>query len=213
MRFNDRREFLYDQDVFKRHDVKMALKLHHEFLVRSAGRPYTRFFEVDRNSSQVDPLWRQPVSERTQFSRVLEVPTIVKPEKFDFTLTQQGLQPKQKARFWTSNLALQLLDYFPLPGDLIYWNGYRFELIHIDFDQNSYWQQTNVWLGIVYLAEVVPTGDVRPLVNSSQPAVVELAGKSIDDVKVPLDKSRGYPAPMNAPLAPQYQGPDVPLPT
>ena len=175
MRYNDRREYLYDPEVFKRSDVAIALKIHDEYVRKLAGKPYVRFLEVDRSKAQVDPLWHQPTSDVTQYSRVLEVPCIVQQEKMNWSLVRQGRIPQQRTKFWTSNLVLKELDYFPLQGDFILWNGYRMELTAVEFEPNSYWQQTNVWLGIIYIGQIVPYGDARPSANMDAPAANELA--------------------------------------
>jgi hypothetical protein len=198
MKFTDRREFLYDPDVFKRSDTQTALRIHDEYIRRHAGKPYARFYEVDRQNTAIDPLWNQPVNARTQFSRVLEVPSIVQFAKLNWALMRQGRIPQQQVKIWTSNLVLQLLDYFPLQGDLVYWNGYRTEITHVEFEPNSYWQQTNVWLGIVYVTQIVPDGDMRPLGDPSQPAGTEIAPGAQQPFEVTMaDKSKlaGNPIP------------------
>jgi hypothetical protein len=167
MKYTDRREFLYDSDIFKRQDVQIALKIHDEYVRRHSGKPYPKFFEVDRQVQSIDPLWHAPVAGHTQFSRTLDVPSIVQFEKLQWNLLRQGRIPQQKLKFWVGNLTLKELNYFPLQGDLIYHNGYRLEITHVEFEPNSYWQQTQVWLGIIYVAQIVPEGDARPTVNPS----------------------------------------------
>jgi hypothetical protein len=173
MKFTDRREFLYDPEVFSRFDTQTALKIHDEFVFRHSGKPFPRFFEVDRTGNQIDPLWHQPVAVRTQISRKLDIAAIVQFEKLNWTLVRLGRVPQQKVKYWISNLSMQRANYFPLQGDLIYWNGYRTEITTIEFEPNSFWQQTNVWLGLIAVAELVPEGDSKQLADPGAIAPAE----------------------------------------
>jgi hypothetical protein len=187
MKFTDRREFLYDPEIFKRYDTQTALKFHDEAVRKHAARPFPIFYEVERNPANIDPLWREPNEIRTTFSRQLEVPAIVQPEKLRWSLSPQGRVPRQRYKFWTSNLILQSLNYFGLPGDKVYWNGYRLEITTIEFEPNSYWQQTNVWLGLIYVAELVPEGDAKPMIN---PGVLAPVEKSNSELPVPINPAK-----------------------
>jgi hypothetical protein len=190
MKFTERREFLYDPEVFKRTDTQTALRIHDEYIRRSSGQPYPVFYEIDRSPESFDPLWHQPVSTRTQYVRILQVPCIVQFDKMNWSLRRQGRYAEQKIRFWVSNLTLQTLDYFPLPGDLVYWNGYRTEIVTPEFEPNSFWGQTNVWLGVIYSAAIVPEGDAKPMLNPSKPMPVEIAPEAPLPFKTtPIDKS------------------------
>lgn len=194
MKFNERREFLYDPEVFSRLDVQTALRIHDEYVRRHSGRPYPVFFEMDRRAEVVDPLWHQPLADRNPVSRQLAVPAIAQFEKLDWRLVRLGRVPAQRTKFWTSNLVLKELDYFPLAGDLIYWNGYRLEITSVDFEPTSFWQQTNVWLGIVYTALIVPDGDARPLVDPAQLAFAELSPSGTAVQSVTPGSERQLPA-------------------
>lgn len=178
MRYSQRNEFLYDSELFKRSDTQTALQIHAEYVRVSSPNPYPKFFEVDRNATKVDDLWHMPTTERTTFSRTLDVPAIVNFDKPDWRLTKLGLKPIQRFRFWLANLHLHpndktspndtipiRLDYFPLRGDLIYYIGYRLMIINVVLDPKAYWAQTNVWMGLVCEATIVPDGDARPLPN------------------------------------------------
>jgi hypothetical protein len=180
MKFTDRREFLYDPDIFKKSDVQTALKLNEEFIRKMSGNPPPKFFEIDRRSGAVDKLWGEPVGDRKQYTRLLEIPAIVQFDKLSWGLNQKGRQVKQRVKFWLSNLQLQKSDYFPLPGDFILWNGYRVEITSFDFEPNSYWQQTNVWLAIIVVAEIVPDGDLKPVENPARPVPAERASGFVE---------------------------------
>lgn len=173
MKFLERRQFLYDPAVFKRSDTATALKIHHEYVVKCSGTPYPKFFEVDRRAGSVDPLWHQPVAPQTQFLRTLDIPAIVQFEKLNWNLIRLGRVAQQRLKFWVSNLALQAVDYFPLAGDFIYWSGYRTEVVSVDLEPNGFWQQTNVWLGLVLSAELTPEGDLKPAVNPADQSKLE----------------------------------------
>ena len=149
MRFSDRREFLYDPELFRASpDVDTALKIHSEYIKRSSPRPLPRFLEVDRRSSKIDHLWHVPLDDRTVFSRVIDMPAIIQFERPDWRLTRVGLVPQQKCKVWMGNLLLQEADWFPMRGDMVYWNGYRHMIINVVLDPSAFWQQTNVWLGL-----------------------------------------------------------------
>ncbi len=176
MRYTERREFLYDPKLFGRGDVAMALRLHDEYVTRHAARPAPRCLEADRSPAQVDQLWHQPVNGTTQFLRELEIPCLVLHDKKVWnpeTKTAQAVS--QRMRFWFSNLALQRADYFPLPGDIVIWGGYRHEIVAPEFEPSCFWQQTNVWLGIVYSATLATAGDNKPALNAQRTAPAEKA--------------------------------------
>lgn len=161
MRFTDRRDFLYDSNVWRRSDTQTALLIHDEAVRAHSGRPTPRFMELDRTEASVDQLWGTPVKERVQITRQLDIPAIVLQGNKTWSLSKMGREVKQETRFWVSNLSLQKVDYFPLPGDLVYWAGYRWNIVLFDIDPKSVWGQTNVWLGLIIAAQIVPEGDAR----------------------------------------------------
>lgn len=166
MRFTERREFLYDPELFRASpDVDTALKIHSEYIKRSSPRPLPRFFEVDRRSSKIDHLWHVSLDDRTVFSRVIDMPVIIQFERPDWRLTRVGLVPQQKCKVWMGNLLLQEADWFPMRGDMVYWNGYRHMIINVVLDPSAFWQQTNVWLGLVCETIIPAEGDARPVTD------------------------------------------------
>ena len=196
MRYEERKEFLYDGEIWKRKDSELALKIHGEYVRTSSPKPYPKFFEVDRGDQAVDPLWHMPVSERTVFSRTLEVPAIVQFEKPNWQLTKLGITPKQRFKFWLANIHLCppgslvddretspiRLDYFPLRGDLVYYIGYRLMIMNVVLDPSAYWLQSGVWLGLVCEVSIVPDGDARPVVDLGTPVPAESPGaKAVPD--------------------------------
>jgi hypothetical protein len=175
MKFTDRRDFFYDPALFKRSDTQTALKMHAEYVKRYSAQPYPRFFEVNRSGSKFDDLWHVPLDDRTVFTRTLDLPALNVFEKPDWRLTQLGLVPLRKDKFWLSNLALQEFDYFPERGDLVYYNGYRYTIRDAVLDPSAYWQQTGVWLGMVCACVIAPQGDARPTVNLGEAAPREIS--------------------------------------
>lgn len=185
--FTDRKEFIYDSEIFvRRKDLITALQIHAEYVRVSSPIPYPKFFEVDRSITKMDPLWHMPLTERTVFSRTLDVPAIVQFEKPDWRLTKLGLKPVQHFKFWLSNLHLHpldevtknvpkalCLDYFPQRGDQIYYIGYRLMIINVVLEPGAYFGQTNVWLGLICEASIVPDGDARPIPNQGVAAPAE----------------------------------------
>ncbi len=165
MRFSDRKEFNYDPQLFGLADVQTALRIHSEYVKIHSARPTPRFFEVDRRSAKIDHLWHVPLDDRTVFSRTIDMPAIMQFERPDWRLTRVGLVPQQKCKVWMANLLLQEYDWFPMRGDLVYWNGYRHMIINVVLDPSSFWQQTNVWLGLVCETVIPAEGDARPLTN------------------------------------------------
>lgn len=208
MRYLERKEFLYDPDVFRLSDTQTALQIAAEYVRVSSPNPRPKFFEVDRDSNNFDPMWHMPLTPRTPFSRVLEIPAIVTFEKPDWRLTKLGMRPIQQFGFWLATEHLRApdesskgdskairLDYFPLRGDMIYYIGYRLMIINAVPDPKAYWQQTNVWTGIVCEATIVPDGDAKPIPNLGEASPAELPG-----VPVPADWP-GFPptGPTNIP--------------
>jgi len=175
VRFIERKEFLYDPELFKREDTQTALSIQAEYVRRHSAVPLPKFFEVDRRSTKIDPRWHVPLDERTVFSRTLEIPAINTFEKPDWRLTAMGLRPMRKDKFWLSNKILQEFDYFPERGDLVYWNGYRYTIREAVIDPSAYWQQTNVWLGMQIECVIAPDGDARPVSNPGEAVPRELS--------------------------------------
>lgn len=175
MKFTERREWLYDPQVFGRADTQTALRIHAEATRKFSARPTPRFFEVDRRSAKYDALWHMPLTDRTLFSRALDIPAINTFERPDWRLTKIGIVPNRKDKFTLSNLILQQADYFPVRGDMVFWNGYRYMIVNVVLEPNGYWQQTNVWLGLVVECVIPAEGDARPLLDLSQAAPAEIA--------------------------------------
>lgn len=196
MKYTERREFLYDPALFTRGDVATALKIHDEFVRRMTPRPCPRFREVDRRPAAVDTLWHQPSTPQTVYLRELEVPCIVRFSKLNWAIAKTtGRTAAQAYTFWTSNLVLKELDYFPLQGDIVYYAGHNLEITDISFDENAYWQQTNVWLGITYTAVMVPHGDHRPELNPAVSTPAALADPSARPVPIRKGELLGSPLP------------------
>jgi len=57
---------------------------------------------------------------------------------------------------------------------MMYWNGYRHMILNVVLAPESYWQQTNVWLGLVCETIIPAEGDARPLVDIGTPVPREL---------------------------------------
>lgn len=174
MKFTERREWLYDPDVFKKSDTQTALRIHREYTRKHSAKPPPKFFEVDRVSAKYDQLWHIPLDDRTVFGRVLEIPSINTFVKPDWRLTKVGIVPQRQDKFTMSNLILQEFDYFPVRGDMVFWNGYRYMIVNVVLEPTAYWQQTNVWMGLVCECVIPAEGDARPLVNLSVPAPSEI---------------------------------------
>jgi hypothetical protein len=175
MKFNERKIFLYDAELFKRNDVATALRINAEHTKKHAPIPQPKFMEVARTGTEYDPLWHMPLSTRTEFSREIDMPCLNVFEKPDWRLTKAGIVPQRRDKFLCSNLILQQYDYFPERGDMVFWNGYRYMINNVVLPPEAYWHQTNVWLGLYCECVVVPDGDVRPLPNMGEVAPAEQA--------------------------------------
>ena len=174
MRYTERNELLYDPELFKRVDVATAARFHSEAVKKMSPQPPPKFFEVNRKDSKVDPLWHMPLDGRTTFDRELEIPCIVKQDRPDWRLTKVGMVPKQKCTFWMDNLLLKEADYFPSRGDFVWYNGYRNLIINVVLEPNGFWQQTNVWLGLIVETIIPVDGDARPLAEPAVAAISEI---------------------------------------
>ena len=148
MKFTDRKEFLTDPELFKRADVVVAQRLHAEYTRVHAPKPYPKFFEVNRDEALYDDLWHAPVNKKMQYDRALDVPCLNKFIKPDWRITKLGLVAQRRDDFIISYLTLQELNYFPTRGDGVYWNGYRYIILNVVLDPESYWQQTSAWTGL-----------------------------------------------------------------
>jgi hypothetical protein len=175
--FKDRREFLYDAEVFHRKDSTVALKIYEEYIRAHSPFPYPIFFEVNRENQKLDPLWHMPIDTRVKFDRELPIPVLNMHEKPKWNVTKLGLVPQRFDRFLIAHNTLESLDYFPLRGDQIYWNGYRYTILRIVLEPDAYWHQTNVWMGLTIEAIVPPEGDARPIPDKSTLAPSERSSR------------------------------------
>lgn len=174
MKYTERKQFLYDPEIFKLSDTQTALMIHAEAVKKFSPNPPPKFMEVDRRAVKYDALWHVPLDDRTAFSRVLDIPAIVNRERPDWRLTRVGIVPQQKHKFWIANLLIKQIDYFPLRGDMIYYDGYRHMIINTVLEPSAFWQQTNVWLGMTCETVIPADGDARPVVNMGQAAPGEI---------------------------------------
>jgi len=174
MKYTERKEWLYDGEIFRlRPDVTTALKIHAEYIAKHAPIPGPLFLEVDRRSTKYDDLWHMPLDERTVFSRELKVPALVTKERPDWRLTKVGLTPMQKHKIWLANLHLQEFDWFPAQGDMMFFDGYRHMIQKVVLEPQAFWQQTNVWLGLICETVIPAEGDAKPLLDPSVPVPQE----------------------------------------
>ena len=72
------------------------------------------------------------------------------------------------------NLMLKEADYFPARGDFVWYNGYRNLIINVVLEPNGFWQQTNVWLGLIVETIIPVDGDARPLAEPAVAAISEI---------------------------------------
>lgn len=165
MKYTERKDFNYDMALAGRGDVATAMRIHSDYVQKMSPIPPPKFLEVDRSSSKFDPLWHMPLDSRTQYSREIEIKCIVTAERPDWRLTKVGITPQQKRKFTLDNLLLQQADYFPQRGDLIFYDGFRNLILNVVLEPNGYWNQTNVWLGLVCETIIPVDGDARPLTN------------------------------------------------
>lgn len=176
MKFTERKQWLYDGEVFRQQpDLTTALNIHAEYIRKASPVPPPRFMEVDRSSEKFDALWHVPLDDRTVFSRVIDMPTIVQFEKPDWRLTRVGIVPMQKSTVWMANLLLQQFDWFPIRGDMMFFNGYRHLIVDVQLRPEAYWMQTNVWLGLICLTVIPAQGDARPTLDPASPVPREIA--------------------------------------
>lgn len=167
MRYTERPEFPYDPAVFKLRDTQMALRIYDEATRKHSARPSPVFFEVDRATEKLDPLWNVPLTGREVISRNFELPCINSFQKNEWTLTKLGIVPQRRDEFTLSHLSLIKIDYFPNRGDYVLYNGYRYQIIHVEIPGGAYWHQTNVWLGIQIRCIIPPDGDGKPIMPSA----------------------------------------------
>lgn len=159
--------------IFKRIDTETALGIHAEYVRSHSPIPPPRIFEVDRNSAKFDDLWHFPTGDRITFQRDFEMHCIVRKERPDWRLTKVGIIPQQKHKFWMANRLLQEQDWFPQRGDFIFYDGYRHLITKVVIEPEAFWQQTNVWLGLVCETTLPPDGDARPVANVALPVPSE----------------------------------------
>ena len=166
MRYAERPEFPVDPVIFGLKDTKTALRIYDEATRKHSPRTPPSFFEVDRSTENLDPLWNTPVGGREVISRRLNIPAINHFSKNEWTMTKIGYVPQRRDDFTLSHLSLIKFDWFPNRGDYVLWNGYRYMIVDVSIPGEAYWQQTNVWLGLQLRCIIPPDGDGRPMVPS-----------------------------------------------
>lgn len=190
MKFSERIEYSYDPEIFTLQDTQTALRIHSEYIEKhSPRRPLPKFMEIDRSTGKFDHLWHVPLESRTAFSRLIDMPVILQPQKPDWRLTRVGVVPMQKVKVWMGHLLLQKADWWPLRGDMMVFNGYRHMLVTIEVSPESFWQQTNVWLGLVCTAVIPPEGDARPLLNINDAVPGEFRAPVLPPARLPQPAS------------------------
>lgn len=97
------------------------------------------------------------------------MPVLIQAERPDWRLTRAGVTPQQKYKVWMANKLLEKAEWFPMRGDVMYYNGYRNMIINVVLEPTSFWQQTNVWLGLVCETIIHADGDARPLLDPGTP--------------------------------------------
>jgi hypothetical protein len=175
MKFNDRHDYTYEPELFDLEDTQVALKIQAEYVEAHAVRPQPRFLEVNRDPRAYDSVLHMPLSPRTQFSREIPLPAINYFDKNDAKMSRLGRNPQRADLFWLAQLHLIAADYFPQVGDVVIWNGHRLTTINVHARPDAYWQQTNVWLGLVVECIIAPEGDARPVLQVNHTAPAEQA--------------------------------------
>lgn len=173
MKFTDRRDFLYDPGLFKRSDTQTALKIYADYVQKHTPLPKPLTLEVDRSIDKIDPVWHVPLTDRTPILRRLEVPMIVRTnkQKWAFDPGTKVLIPKRSNQMTLAHNHLEELNYWPVKGDYIEYGGYRNIVVEVEVPPESYWQQTNVWMGLVCHCEIAIDGDAKPLPDAGQSGV------------------------------------------
>jgi hypothetical protein len=162
MRFDDRREWTYDSDIFHRGDVQQALLFNAEYVKRCGPNPIPKVFEVARDDANTDHLWHSQISDVTQFSREVQIPCIFMQDKTQYVVEKNVLVNTQRAKVWYSHLHLKEFDYFPSRGDQIFWGGYRWMMLEVAIEPQAYWAQTSIWTNLYVNLVISPMGDWRP---------------------------------------------------
>jgi len=180
VKFTDRRDFLYDPNLFLRSDTKTAQKIYADYVASHTPQPKPKTLEVDRSTTQIDPMWHVPLTDRTPILRELELPMIVRSnkQKWTFDSGTKILIPRRSNQMTVAHNHLMELNYWPLKGDFIIYGGYRNIVVEVEVPLEAYWQQTNVWMGLVCHCEIAVEGDARPLVDVSKVAATEVSSEA-----------------------------------
>lgn len=184
MRYSETKQFQYDTELFQRYDTQIGLKFYDEYVRRNggthpSGEPAAKFFEVDRSFGQMDPVWRASATLRTQFTSrsPISISTINKFTRNQWKNSKTYRTVARDDSFILSHLSLIRADYFPEGGDQIFWNGYRYMIVHVTIPGEAYFGQTGVWTGLVCECVIVPEGDARPTADLSQTVPAEVSPK------------------------------------
>ena len=173
------KEWAADPAMFKRSDVSTALKIYDEYVRKMSPTKATqpKFFEIDREQA-VDPLLHTPIADRSLLTArsPIPMPAINQFVKADWRLTALGQIPSRRDNFTLSRLSLEEIDYYPVQGDMVFWQGYRYTIMRSEPSPESYWQQTGIWLGLLVECVIAPEGDARPVADLSRVAPVEING-------------------------------------
>jgi hypothetical protein len=134
MKFTDRKDFVYDSEVFKRLDVQTALKIYAEYVKAHTPTPRPGVLEVDHSTNLIDPVWHVPLGDRTPILRKLEVPMIIRTSKQKWTFDRgiRVLVPTRTNQMTMAHNHLAELNYWPQKGDFIIYSGYRNIVIEVE---------------------------------------------------------------------------------
>ena len=160
--------------------------------------------------ANIDPLWHTSVTARTPFTArsPIAIPALNQFQKPDWRVTRLGITPGRRDNFWMSHVDLKALDYFPLRGDLVFWRGYRYEIMNVVVPPEAYWHQTGVWLGLMVECVVPPEGDATPLLGLDTLSPSERSPSAPDwNPRVPE-----LPLQEKQPLPVEYRQPQPPAP-
>lgn len=160
MLFEDRKEFRYDPELAELGDTPVVLRMFDEYVRAYSPKPPPKFFEVERKVENIDPIYHMPVATSPVYSRTFaDIPTINQFSKPSWKLTRLAISYQRRDFFWLSYLSLKKVNWWPLRGDQVDWNGYRYMLLEVVLPPECYIAQTGAWTGIVVDCIVPADGD------------------------------------------------------
>lgn len=118
--------------------------------------------EKGENPASVDPLDNEPMIGKREYNRIIKIRAHITHDPGEFHLQKTGTSLKQNVELNLGLLQLWKTDYWPAPGDQLFYLGHLHELVQVVAPPANYWQHSGVPMHLTVRAELAHYGDGEP---------------------------------------------------